>query len=91
MQLISVDENIWTYEGDVVSFYGYPYSTRMTVIRINDSELWIHSPEKLNPELLTELASLGEVKYLISPNVLHHLYLGEWFKAFPDAKNYAAP
>lgn len=91
MPLTSVADDIWTYEGETVSFFGLPYSTRMTVIRINDNELWIHSPEKLTPDLRDDLARLGEVSYLISPNKLHHLYLSEWTRAYPDALNYAAP
>lgn len=91
MQLKEIGSNLWTYEGETVSFYGLPYSTRMTVIRINRNELWVHSPEKLNPQLQAELAQLGEVKYLISPNKLHHLYLPEWNTAYPEAASYAAP
>jgi hypothetical protein len=91
MQLSEVGNNLWTYEGETVSFFGLPYSTRMAVIRINQNELWIHSPEKLNPQLQEELAQLGEVKYLISPNKLHHLYLSEWSAAYPGTASYAAP
>ena len=91
MQLKTIGTNIWIYDGDVVSFYGFPYTTRMTVIRLSSSALWIHSPEKLNSELQKELETLGEVSYLISPNKLHHLFLEEWISAYPDAKTYAAP
>lgn len=31
------------------------------------------------------------LKYLVSPNHLHHLYLGDWSQAYPDAKVYASP
>lgn len=91
MQLKKIGEEIWTYEGITVSFYGFPYSTRMTVVRLRQQELWIHSPEKWNEALRQELAALGTVKYLIAPNKLHHLFLPEWLEAYPDAKNYAAP
>lgn len=91
MQLKKIGEEIWIYEGTTVSFYGFPYSTRMTVIRLRQQELWIHSPEKLNAALKQELATLGKVNYLISPNKLHHLFLSEWIRAYPSAKNYAAP
>lgn len=91
MQLKEVDKNIWTYEGSTVNFHGFPYSTRMTVIQLRNNHLWIHSPEKLNEALKEQLAGLGTVEYLISPNKLHHLFLPEWISEYPDAKCYAAP
>jgi hypothetical protein len=91
MYLNEVDENIWTYEGNTVNFHGFPYSTRMTVIKLRNSHLWIHSPGKLNQVLKEQLSGLGTVKYLIAPNKLHHLFLPEWISEYPDAKCYAAP
>lgn len=91
MQLKEIDKNIWIYDGSTVNFYGFPYSTRMTVILLSNGNLWIHSPEKLNEELKEELDNLGKVEYLISPNKLHHLFLPEWISAYPDAKCYASP
>ncbi len=91
MLLKQIGENIWIYDGTVVQFYGFPYSTRMTVIRLNNNELWIHSPEKLTPALQGELLEFGRVKYLISPNKLHHLFVKEWMSAYPGAKIFAAP
>ncbi len=91
MQLKEAGRHIWTYEGETVDFYGFPYTTRMTVIRLDDGNLWVHSPEALNAALKAELEALGPVAYLISPNKLHHLFLEEWVAAYPDAKCYAAP
>jgi hypothetical protein len=71
VQLKKVGDEIWIYEGSIVSFYGFPFPTRMTVVRLEDGSLWIHSPEKINNELVDELLNLGNVKYLISPNKLH--------------------
>lgn len=91
MQLRKVGSEIWVYEGSEVDFYGYPFPTRMTVVRLTDRNLWIHSPEKINDELKDEISELGTVKYLISPNKLHHLFLPEWVVAYPEAITYSAP
>ena len=37
-------ENLWLVDGETVSFLGLPYRTRMTVIRLSDGGLWVHSP-----------------------------------------------
>ncbi len=91
MILNKVAENIWTIEGDVVSFYGLPYPTRMTVVRLSNDDLWIHSPVKISNNLIDVILELGEVKYLIAPNNLHHLFLADWVKRFPNAFSYSPP
>jgi len=91
MLLNKVSDNIWIYEGSTVSFLGLPFSTRMTVIRLLSGDLWVHSPAKINSQLQEELQQLGVVKYLVSPNKLHHLFLSEWVEVYPTAKYYAAP
>jgi len=77
---------LWFFDGDSVPFFGFPFSTRMTVVRLSNGDLWVHSPIKLTTEIQNHLKSLGSVKYLIAPNHLHHLFLPEWICAFPEAQ-----
>lgn len=86
-----VGDNIWTVDGDAVIFYGMPYFTRMTLVRLADGALWLHSPLELSAPLASEVSALGEVKYLVAPNKLHHLFIGQWLQAFPAAQAYSAP
>jgi hypothetical protein len=69
----------------------YPYSHRAIVIRLEDGSLFVLSPIPLTPGIRADVDRLGTVKYLVSPNHLHHLYLGDWGQAYPDAKLYASP
>ncbi|MEH6629128.1 MAG: DUF4336 domain-containing protein [Motiliproteus sp.] len=89
--LNKVAEDIWTVDGAAVPFFGMPYTTRMTVIRLASGELWVHSPSQIDVDLMREISALGEVKYLLSPNKLHHLFLLDWINAFPQAHCYASP
>ena len=95
--LIQVASNIWTIEAKECVCYRppmqprYPYTHRAIVIRLNDGSLFILSPIQLTPEICADIAPLGVVKYLVSPNHLHHLYLGDWSQAYPDARLYASP
>lgn len=81
-------ENIWIFEGSSVQFLGLPFSTRMTVIRLSNGDLWIHSPINLSKTLIEQVTRLGPVKYLIAPNHLHHLFLADWIDAYPSAEVY---
>jgi hypothetical protein len=69
----------------------YPYSHRAVIIRLDDGSLFVISPIQLAPAIRADVDRLGSVKYLVSPNHLHHLYLGDWSQAYPDAKVYASP
>ncbi|HEY9217510.1 MAG TPA: DUF4336 domain-containing protein [Phenylobacterium sp.] len=82
---------IWLSDGAEVEVIGFRYPTRMAVIRLPEGALLIWSPIALSDGLREALAGLGEVRFLIAPNSLHHLFLAEWRLAFPSAKLYAAP
>ncbi len=83
---------VWICEGPVVPFVcGFPYPTRMAVIRLSDGGLFLWSPVALSAALRREIDALGPVRHLVSPNFLHHLFLGEWRSAYPEARLYASP
>ncbi|WP_435106210.1 DUF4336 domain-containing protein [Arhodomonas sp. AD133] len=81
-------ENFWIAEGEPVSFLTLPFTTRMTVARLANGELWVHSPIRYTDALAAELATLGPVRYMVAPNRLHHLFLDDWRKHYPDAALY---
>lgn len=82
---------IWTADGPDVLVVGFHYPTRMAVIRLSDRSLFIWSPIPLNDGLRTELDGLGQVRHIVAPNSLHHLFLPEWKRAYPGARLYAPP
>jgi hypothetical protein len=88
--LNKVDENIWNIEGDKVTMLTIPFHTRMTIIRLPDSKLWLHSPVALNTKRINAIRKLGEVSYIIAPNIFHHLFIEDWLKEFPSARLWGA-
>lgn len=68
-----------------------PFTTRMTVVRLSNGDLFLHSPTRFHRGLADELASLGKVRHLVSPNQFHYAHIGEWLQAFPDAVAWASP
>jgi glyoxylase-like metal-dependent hydrolase (beta-lactamase superfamily II) len=66
-------------------------TSRMTVIRLNDGRILIHSPVPIEPDLRSEVENLGPVATLIAPNLFHHQFLSEWRSAFPEAKAFCTP
>jgi len=83
---------LWIADGPVVDFYGLPYPTRMVIIRLNSGCSWVWSPVQINDALAAEVeAKAGPVKYIVSPNKIHHIFLKQWSEKYPDAKVYAPP
>jgi len=88
--LSELARDIWIEERPQ-RFYGLEVGTRMTVIRLANGRLLLHSPVSLNPALCRELDALGPVSYVVAPNRVHHLYAGEVAKAYLDARLWVAP
>ncbi len=84
--LEAVGNEIWLADGEIVDFYGFPYSTRMVVVRLRNGLLWIWSPIALSGNLRTQIDELGRVAHLVSPNKIHHLYLADWKALYPGAR-----
>jgi hypothetical protein len=89
--LTEIDRDIWIAEGPSVSFFGFPYPTRMTLVRLSDGGLWLCSPVELTDVLADEVRALGPLQHLVSPNKIHHLFLGHWAQEWPEAKLWASP
>ncbi|MGY3603486.1 MULTISPECIES: DUF4336 domain-containing protein [unclassified Bradyrhizobium] len=85
------DREIWTADGPDVSVAGFHYPTRMAVIRLSDGGLFIWSPIERSDSLRADVDAIGQVRHIVAPNSLHHLFLPQWKRAYPDAKVYAPP
>ena len=82
---------IWIADGPDVSVVGFHYPTRMAVMRLSSGDLFIWSPIQLTDSLRAGVDALGQVRHIIAPNSLHHLFLPEWKRAYPGANVYAPP
>ena len=89
--LTHVADNLWFEEFDLMVPGGVHFRGRMTVLRLPDGTLWLHSPIPIDDALAAELAALGEVAHIVAPNRLHHLHLPAAIARYPSARVYAAP
>lgn len=87
-------QNIWTVDGPEVNYrlagVTIPCPTRMTVVQLEGSTLWLHSPVCYSAALAEALDALGSVSVLVAPNSYHHLHIAAWAAAYPDAIIFAA-
>ena len=83
--------SLYVAEGPIVSFYGFPYPTRMAVARLSDGSAWVWSPVALTDDIVNFMNTFASVRHIVAPNKIHHLFLAEWHEQWPDAKVYAPP
>lgn len=85
-----IPEQIWLYPYPV-RYAGLTFDARMTVMRLADGRLLLHSPAPINAELQQAIAALGPVAYLVAPGTYHYLHLPAAQQAFPNAETYICP
>lgn len=87
-------ENIWTVEGPEVQYRLagalIPCPTRMTVVRLANGTLWLHSPVAHSVNLQQEIDLLGPVSAIIAPNSYHWLQVDTWASTNADATVFAS-
>lgn len=82
-------EDIWAVEGDRVRMLGIPFGTRMTVVRLSDGALWLHSPVAATTERVQAVDTLGRVGHIVAPNKFHHLFVAPWAERYRGATTWA--
>jgi hypothetical protein len=71
---------VWVLERDQ-GFFGLEIGTRMTVLSVG-GDLLVHSPVGVDPN---RIAHLGNPRWVLAPNLFHHLYVGPWADAGLEA------
>ncbi|MGM0557205.1 MAG: DUF4336 domain-containing protein [Myxococcota bacterium] len=89
--LRKVDESVWEVLGRVKIMPAVYFPCRMTIVRLDEGRLLLHSPVELDDATAAEIEELGDVRYLVAPNAWHHLFLEDAQRRFPGAETWGAP
>jgi hypothetical protein len=87
----SIAPNLWIVDQPDFNTGFAKIGTRMTVIKLANGSLFLHSPTKLDDETTQALNALGEVRAVVAPSRAHHLFVGDYIKTWPSAKLYGPP
>lgn len=89
MIMKNIGENIWIFERPF-KLFGAEFGNRMTIFKLADGGLLLHSPVALDTALKDQISTFGPVTYIVTPNAFHGLFVDEWLAAFPDARHLSA-
>lgn len=82
--LTQIEEGILERESPL-RVMGFDVNHRMTVMKLGNGDLLVHSPVELSEALQRMISKLGVVKWIAAPSRMHDLFLEEWMEAFPKA------
>jgi hypothetical protein len=83
-ELQSIVESVWSATRSL-RFWGVDTGARMTVVRLENGTLFVHSPLPLSVDLRREIDSLGRVAAVVAPSLFHHLSVTDWKEGYPHA------
>ena len=86
-----VADGIWIVDSGPMRVLGLPLPIRMTVIRLADGGLILHSPTRFGFELKQDLDRLGRVQHLVAPNSAHWVFVKQWQDHVPGVVTWGAP
>ncbi|TFK61303.1 hypothetical protein BDN72DRAFT_849818 [Pluteus cervinus] len=84
-----VFSNVWTFSRPFARYNVLPFGGRSTALKLRDGGVWVLASTPLDSETKSTIDSLGPVKYIVSADALHYLFVRDFKKAYPEAKLYA--
>jgi hypothetical protein len=84
-------DDLWVADRPLRVLPGLDIGTRMTVVRLPDGGVVLHSPVGADEPTRKAVEAIGPVRAVACPNQVHHLFAGGWKLACPEARLLAAP
>ncbi|HRE92447.1 MAG TPA: DUF4336 domain-containing protein [Myxococcota bacterium] len=86
-----VPDQLWEAGHHVKMMPGLWLPTRMTIVKMAQGELALHSPIPIDDALAQSIAELGEVTLILAPNNFHNLFLRKACERYPQAQVWGSP
>jgi len=87
MVIRSITPDIVTLSTPFLRFGRLKIGGRGTIVRFQTGSLLVFSPVALTSDVQSTIESLGgNLKYIVAPDILHHIFLTPWKQAYPNAQ-----
>jgi hypothetical protein len=85
-----IPNQIWLNQY-MVHFGGMDFYSRMTIIRLSNGSLMLHSPCNIDAQIKQAIDGIGPVAHIVAPGNFHHLHVASAQKHFPEAQTHVSP
>lgn len=82
----SVTPRLATFSRPFARFGFVPIGGRSTAVQLRDGTVWVLASTPLDSSTRAKLQEMGEVRYVVAPDVEHHLFLPQYAAEYPHAK-----
>jgi hypothetical protein len=86
--LTKLEDHLWVVDGTLDLL---PIGRRMTVVRLSDGSLLLHSVVCCNDETMSAIEAVGTVRFIVVPSAFHRIDAPRYARRYPDAAVLAAP
>ena len=87
MSIRHLTPTLTTFSTPFLRFGRIKIGGRATMVKLASGNLAVFSPVALTDEVRSTVTSQGgKVRYIIAPDFEHHIFVGPWAKAYPDAE-----
>jgi hypothetical protein len=86
-----VADGVWIVDSGPHRALGLPVPVRMTVVRLQSGEVWLHSPTRYVKELHAAIGEIGRIGHLVAPSIAHWSFIKAWQERCPQAIIWGAP
>lgn len=86
MVIRDVTPSITTFSVPFLRFGLMKVGGRGTVVKMKTGSLAVFSPVALTPDVKAKVSSMGTMKYIIAPDMEHHIFVTTWAKEYPNAE-----
>ncbi len=86
-----IASEVWGVSGEAKLPGGVILPLRMTVVRLPDRTLWLHSAVPVDDATAAAIDALGTVRHLVVPSLLHDLHAASCKARWPAARVYGPP
>ncbi|KAJ7201703.1 hypothetical protein GGX14DRAFT_159998 [Mycena pura] len=81
-----VTPEITIFSKPFARFQVLPFGGRSTAVKLSTGAVWVLASTPLTHDTKAALDKLGPVKWIMGADAVHHMYLGQFKKAYPEAK-----
>jgi hypothetical protein len=85
-----VSNQIWILEYPI-RYGGMDLFARMTLIRLDNGDVIVHDPCRIDEAQKDQIDTIGKVKYIVAPGNFHHLFVTDFQQRYPDAETFLCP